>query len=140
MHCTRCGHDNPEGSRFCAQCGAALSQERVGESTSVIPKVGGEDSGEVPEVTEPAADALLGQGGAALRAEATALGVVVATASAVHVCSPPVRGGTAASDPVAGGRRTTVRSVPSWVGRRAGPRGPLVMEPPVVPRVNRASR
>ena len=41
MHCTRCGHENPEGSRFCAQCGSALSQERVGESTSVIPKVGG---------------------------------------------------------------------------------------------------
>jgi pSer/pThr/pTyr-binding forkhead associated (FHA) protein len=50
VHCTRCGHNNPEGSRFCAQCGAALSQERVGESTSVIPKVGGEDSGEQVEV------------------------------------------------------------------------------------------
>ena len=61
MHCTRCGHDNPEGSRFCAQCGAALSQERVGESTSVIPKVGGEDSGEQPEATpESAADAHAG--------------------------------------------------------------------------------
>ena len=56
MHCTRCGHENPEGSRFCAQCGAALSPERVGESTSVIPKVGGEDSGEVAEVSESAAD------------------------------------------------------------------------------------
>ena len=51
MHCTRCGHNNPEGSRFCAQCGAALSQERVGESTSIIPKVGGEDSGEQVEVS-----------------------------------------------------------------------------------------
>ncbi|HZH20930.1 MAG TPA: zinc-ribbon domain-containing protein, partial [Geodermatophilus sp.] len=30
VHCTRCGHNNPEGSRFCAQCGAALSQERIG--------------------------------------------------------------------------------------------------------------
>ncbi|GAB3345848.1 hypothetical protein GCM10027300_04380 [Modestobacter lapidis] len=56
VHCTRCGHQNPEGSRFCAQCGAALSPERVGESTSVIPKVGGEDSGEVAEVSESAAD------------------------------------------------------------------------------------
>ena len=54
MHCTRCGHENPEGSRFCAQCGAALSQERVGEATSVIPKVGGEDSTEQPEVTDTA--------------------------------------------------------------------------------------
>ena len=57
MHCTRCGHQNPEGSRFCAQCGAALSQERIGESTSVIPKVGGEDSAETPEVTEADAHA-----------------------------------------------------------------------------------
>ena len=52
MHCTRCGHENPEGSRFCAQCGSALSQERVGESTSVIPKVGGEDTGEAAEIPE----------------------------------------------------------------------------------------
>ena len=57
MHCTRCGHNNPEGSRFCAQCGAALSPERIGESTSVIPKVGGEDSAETPEVTEADAHA-----------------------------------------------------------------------------------
>lgn len=60
MHCTRCGHENPEGSRFCAQCGSALSQERVGESTSVIPKVGGEDTSDQPEVTEAAADAHAG--------------------------------------------------------------------------------
>jgi hypothetical protein len=60
VHCTRCGHENPEGSRFCAQCGAALSPERVGESTSVIPKVGGEDSGDQPEIAESAADAHAG--------------------------------------------------------------------------------
>ena len=60
MHCTRCGHENPEGSRVCAQCGSALSQERVGESTSVIPKVGGEDTSDQPEVTEAAADAHAG--------------------------------------------------------------------------------
>ena len=60
MHCTRCGHENPEGSRFCAQCGSALSQERVGESTSVIPKVGGEDTSEGAEVVEAAADAHAG--------------------------------------------------------------------------------
>jgi FHA domain/zinc-ribbon domain len=58
--CTRCGHQNPEGSRFCAQCGSALSPERVGESTSIIPKVGGEDSGEQAEVTESTADAHAG--------------------------------------------------------------------------------
>jgi hypothetical protein len=61
VHCTRCGHNNPEGSRFCAQCGSALAPERIGESTSVIPKVGGEDSGEVAEVAvENAADAHAG--------------------------------------------------------------------------------
>ena len=60
MHCTRCGHQNPEGSRFCAQCGSALSPERVGESTSIIPKVGGEDSGEQAEVAESTADAHAG--------------------------------------------------------------------------------
>jgi hypothetical protein len=58
--CTRCGHQNPEGSRFCAQCGSALSPERVGESTSIIPKVGGEDSGEQAEVSESTADAHAG--------------------------------------------------------------------------------
>ncbi len=57
MLCARCGHQNPEGSRFCAQCGAALSQERVGESTSVIPKVGGDDTTEQPEVEAATADA-----------------------------------------------------------------------------------
>src|SRR4029453_8497527 len=60
VHCTRCGHENPEGSRFCAQCGSALSQERVGESTSVIPKVGGEDTSEGAEIVESAADAHAG--------------------------------------------------------------------------------
>ena len=60
MHCTRCGHENPEGSRFCAQCGSALSQERVGESTSVIPKVGGEDTSDQAEVADTAADAHAG--------------------------------------------------------------------------------
>ncbi len=25
MFCTQCGHQNPEGSRFCANCGAALT-------------------------------------------------------------------------------------------------------------------
>jgi hypothetical protein len=58
--CTRCGHQNPEGSRFCAQCGSALSPERVGESTSIIPKVGGEDSGEQAEVSDSTADAHAG--------------------------------------------------------------------------------
>jgi hypothetical protein len=35
--CGRCGAANPEGSRFCAQCGTPLSRtERAGETTSMI--------------------------------------------------------------------------------------------------------
>ena len=34
--CTNCGHDNPDGSNFCGQCGAALTPAR-GESTVRIP-------------------------------------------------------------------------------------------------------
>ncbi len=41
MFCTQCGHQNPEGSRFCSSCGAALSRgggsgERAVETTSTI--------------------------------------------------------------------------------------------------------
>ena len=39
MFCTQCGHQNPEGSRFCASCGTALSRpsgERPVETTSTI--------------------------------------------------------------------------------------------------------
>lgn len=37
--CTRCGHENAEGSRFCSNCGAPLhpaSGERAGEMTSTL--------------------------------------------------------------------------------------------------------
>ena len=44
MRCTACGHESPEGSRFCAQCGAALVQGGVGQSTTVILKVGGDEN------------------------------------------------------------------------------------------------
>ena len=32
MFCTRCGHDNPEDARFCAQCGAPLSRVEYASS------------------------------------------------------------------------------------------------------------
>ena len=32
MFCTQCGHQNPDGSRFCARCGAALARTAGGES------------------------------------------------------------------------------------------------------------
>ncbi len=40
MFCTQCGHQNPEGSRFCARCGAPVARasgsEHSVESTSTI--------------------------------------------------------------------------------------------------------
>jgi pSer/pThr/pTyr-binding forkhead associated (FHA) protein len=50
MRCYRCSHNNPEGSRFCAQCGAVLGQ-RPGTATTAISMVGGEGSGGQPQVT-----------------------------------------------------------------------------------------
>lgn len=34
--CTKCGHANPAGSRFCSQCGNVLSDERPAEQTATI--------------------------------------------------------------------------------------------------------
>lgn len=34
MYCTNCGHRNPEGSNFCASCGAALT-DATGTDTTV---------------------------------------------------------------------------------------------------------
>ena len=39
MFCTQCGHQNPDGSRFCARCGAAVARtagEGLVETTSTI--------------------------------------------------------------------------------------------------------
>ena len=37
MFCTRCGHENPPDSHFCAQCGNALTRpESAAETTSTI--------------------------------------------------------------------------------------------------------
>jgi len=54
VHCTRCGYENPDASRYCAQCGAQLGQpvDRSGasEATSVINIASLE---EAPEPSEP---------------------------------------------------------------------------------------
>jgi hypothetical protein len=45
VYCTACGEANPEGSRFCAQCGTPLLRrqgERVADTTSTISLGGGE--------------------------------------------------------------------------------------------------
>ena len=39
MFCTQCGHQNPDGSRFCARCGAAVARtggEGLTDTTSTI--------------------------------------------------------------------------------------------------------
>jgi pSer/pThr/pTyr-binding forkhead associated (FHA) protein len=60
VYCTRCGYQNPEASRYCAQCGAPLrpggGHEGSSEQTSVI-NIGALD--EAPEANE-AVDSQLG--------------------------------------------------------------------------------
>jgi FHA domain/zinc-ribbon domain len=66
MYCARCGRPNPEGARYCSNCGAQLSQrpantgsfsaipgERGGETTSIISPVAG---GEPDYFDEPSPD------------------------------------------------------------------------------------
>src|SRR4051794_24657295 len=83
---------------------------------------------------------LLGERRPALRAEATALGVLVATASAVHVASPPVWGpavglGTGRGRPADGGP-----DGPPQVGRHSYAADRGSWNQPVGPRVNRTVR
>ncbi|CAN5147817.1 hypothetical protein BH20ACT5_BH20ACT5_08600 [soil metagenome] len=58
MYCTRCGQQNPDDARFCSQCGQPLQgaseQRPTGETTKVIPRVGADESGEIPEAGEDA--------------------------------------------------------------------------------------
>ena len=54
MFCTRCGHENPDDARFCAQCGAPLSRAEYAASpdaTSIF-QPGTFDEGGIPD--EPA--------------------------------------------------------------------------------------
>ena len=58
VYCTRCGQENPEGARFCSNCGLALARgggEQPGESTSTI-SLGGSDLAEPEQPDEPLAD------------------------------------------------------------------------------------
>jgi hypothetical protein len=59
VYCIRCGQDNPEGARFCSQCGTPLARRGQGEgttdTTSII-SVGG-DTGEPDYGDESGADA-----------------------------------------------------------------------------------
>ena len=58
VQCTACGEANPEGSRFCAQCGTPLVRlpgDRVADTTSTISIPGGDVDTDTAEVL--AADA-----------------------------------------------------------------------------------
>jgi pSer/pThr/pTyr-binding forkhead associated (FHA) protein len=48
--CTQCGHQNPEGSRFCAQCGSRLETAPVSEPAAA-PAAASGPSGEAPGET-----------------------------------------------------------------------------------------
>lgn len=51
--CTQCGHANPDESRFCSNCGAALARTAAspGDSTTTI-TISGVDAGESPDKAE----------------------------------------------------------------------------------------
>jgi pSer/pThr/pTyr-binding forkhead associated (FHA) protein len=36
VYCTQCGHNNPDGSRYCARCGAHLADPGSSDATSLI--------------------------------------------------------------------------------------------------------
>jgi pSer/pThr/pTyr-binding forkhead associated (FHA) protein len=60
VFCTRCGHDNPDDARFCAQCGAPLARVEYAASpdaTSIF-QPGAFDEGPVDEPNEEAAGAV----------------------------------------------------------------------------------
>jgi hypothetical protein len=61
VYCTRCGEANPDGARFCWQCGTQLTRggERPGETTSTISLAGTElAEAEFDEPLDAAVDAL----------------------------------------------------------------------------------
>jgi pSer/pThr/pTyr-binding forkhead associated (FHA) protein len=75
--CTNCGHDNPEGSKFCAQCGSPLTgsttrleppPDRVptGDTTRSIPPLVEEREGELLSAEDEAAVNALPQGSSLL--------------------------------------------------------------------------
>jgi hypothetical protein len=57
MFCTQCGHQNPEGARFCANCGAALVSSTADDSTTTISLAAQDLEAEVEEeVAAPVED------------------------------------------------------------------------------------
>ena len=73
--CTNCGHDNPDGANFCAQCGAPLTaaspqppapRAPSGDTTRTIPAVVDEPTGDNLSPVDEAAVHALPQGSALL--------------------------------------------------------------------------
>jgi len=59
VYCIRCGQENPEGARFCSQCGNPLARgggEGASETTSII-SLGGTDAPDADYGDESVADA-----------------------------------------------------------------------------------
>ncbi|MEP6760287.1 MAG: FHA domain-containing protein [Sporichthyaceae bacterium] len=52
--CTQCGHANPDESRFCSNCGAALARATAsgGDTSTTTITISGMDAGEIPEKSE----------------------------------------------------------------------------------------
>jgi hypothetical protein len=64
MFCTSCGHRNPEGSRFCANCGTPLQEEVTARLSPVeLEEEGGEAPGLVAADLEPGQALLVVQRG-----------------------------------------------------------------------------
>jgi hypothetical protein len=59
VYCTQCGHANPEGARFCSNCGTPLTRgasgEHPGETTSII-SLSGVESVDVEQGDDLVAD------------------------------------------------------------------------------------
>jgi pSer/pThr/pTyr-binding forkhead associated (FHA) protein len=59
VYCIRCGRENPQGARYCSQCGTPLARgggEGATETTSII-SFGGTDTADVESGDETVADA-----------------------------------------------------------------------------------
>lgn len=65
--CTNCGHDNPDGSNFCGQCGAPMpSSSPKGESSERIPT--GDTTKSIPAMVDEREEALTAEEEAAVTA------------------------------------------------------------------------
>jgi len=76
--CTNCGHDNPEGANFCAQCGAPLTAAPPAAAASAQGPTSGETTKTIPPVTDdPTGDGLSAVDEAAVQALPQGSGMLV---------------------------------------------------------------